>query len=135
MFHKWNKNEDLTREIRMENNIKNRFDAQSLAKNVREKRGIRPLRDIESELGIPIATLSRIEHAKLPDYYNLCKICDWLGDHVGKYFVVDDINDDPITTQLRAAQKMSAETASAFMDLIRSVYMQVLEESNDEDKA
>lgn len=121
----------------MQQRLGYRFDAQELGKRVREKRGDRSLRAIEAEVGIPIATLSRIENAKLPpDYHNLGIICHWLGVNPGKFFIIgDSASDDSITTQLRAAQKMNAETASAFVDLFRAAYMEILEQASDEDKA
>jgi len=112
-----------------------RFDAQKLGDRVREKRGDRSLRAIAAETGIPLANLSRIENAKLsPDYHNLGVICGWLGENPGIFFIIDDsTSDDPITTQLRAAQKLSPETASAFMDLFRAAYMEILEQTDQND--
>lgn len=121
----------------MQQRLGYRFDAQELGKQVRAKRGNRSLRSIEAEVGIPIATLSRIENARLlPDYHNLGIICRWLGVNPGEFFIIDDsASDDSITTQLRAVQKMSAETASAFMDLFRAAYLEILEQLKEEEQA
>ena len=121
----------------MQQHLGYRFDAQKLGKRVREKRGDRSLRVIQAEIGISISILSRIENAKLPpDYYNLGVICGWLGENPGNFFVIENPTDDnPITVQLRAAQKMSAETASAFMDLFRAAYIEVLEQVGEDEKA
>ncbi len=115
-----------------------RFDIQTFAKMVREKRGSRTLREIAQELDMSIATLSRIENAKFPpDPDNYGIICYWLKVNPGIFYVLDQQsdNDDPIMIQLRATQKMSAETANAFMDLFRAAYEKVLEQANEEDKA
>jgi transcriptional regulator with XRE-family HTH domain len=121
----------------MQQRLGYRFDAQKLGKRVREKRGDRPLRVIETEIGISISILSRIENAKLPpDYHNLGVICGWLGENPGNFFVIENpTENNPIAVQLRAAQKMSAETASAFMDLFRAAYMEILEQISEDEKA
>lgn len=106
-----------------------------LAKRVREKRGERSLRDISSELGIGIATLSRIESGKLPDLVNFGIVTNWLGDNQAMYFHTDEHSSDSLQIQLRAAQKMSAETAAAFADIIRAAYQQALDAASEDEKA
>lgn len=115
----------------------NIFDSQLLAKRMREKRGSRSLRDIAAELDIGIATLSRIENGKLPDLHNFGVIFQWLGDNPAIYFQVDASghSDDQITTQLRAAQAISPETASAFMKIIRAGYAQILNQISEDMKS
>ncbi len=113
-----------------------KLDRQLLAQRVREKRGERSLRDLAEELGIGIATLSRIENAKLPDFHNFGAICYWLGDNPAMYFQLDEgDNADPLTGQLRAAQNMSGETAKAFMEIIRAAYAHVLDWAGEDEKA
>jgi transcriptional regulator with XRE-family HTH domain len=113
-----------------------KFDAKLLAKRVREKRDTQSLRDLAAELQISIATLSRIENGKMPDLYNFGIILEWLGDSPTMYFYADPKDtDDTIMGQLRAAQNISAETASAFMEVIRAAYLQVLDQVGEEDKA
>jgi transcriptional regulator with XRE-family HTH domain len=133
LFYKWKK---LT-SVAMKTRPMYKLNLQMLAKRVREERGNRTLREIAAELDIDIATLSRVENAKLlPDYHNLGVICHWLGDNPGIYFLIEEgDSDDPITTQLRAIQSMSVETASAFMDVIRAAYETLLEQSNNADMA
>ncbi|MCC6613396.1 MAG: helix-turn-helix transcriptional regulator [Anaerolineae bacterium] len=108
-----------------------RLNLELLGKRVREKRGKRSLREISAELDIGIAVLSRVENAKLlPDYHNFGVLCHWLGDHPGEYFIINDEDTtDPLTTQLRAAKNMSLETATAFAEIIRAAYEQVLEQT------
>jgi hypothetical protein len=113
-----------------------KFNRQLFGQRVREKRGTRSLREVSDELQNQISpsTLSRIENGKLPDVHNLVAIWDWLGDDFSLFILSDD-KDDPIVGQLRAAQNMSAETASAFMEIIRAAYAEILEAADDEDKA
>ncbi|MDX1993583.1 MAG: helix-turn-helix domain-containing protein [bacterium] len=120
----------------MERPLNNRFDADALAKMVRTKRGAQSLRNVEVETGVPKSTLSRIEKGQLVDYHNLCKVCDWLGLHVGHFFLIDDsASDDSITTQLRAAQDMSVETANAFEALFRAAYTEILAQIAEDERA
>lgn len=114
-----------------------RFNGELFAKDVREKRGDKPLRDLAEELTISIATLSRIENAKMPpDAHNLGILCHWLGENPLKYYVIlNPESNDPMTIQLRAAQQMSAETAAAFMDLIRVAYEEILAQAGEDEKA
>ncbi len=113
----------------------NRFKNELFGKRVREKRGDRSLRTVAAELGISIATLSRIENGKLPDVYNLAEIFYWLGDNPANYFILEERDDNDLTIQLRAAQAMSAETAGAFMEIIRAAYLQVLDQATEDEKA
>jgi hypothetical protein len=113
-----------------------RFNGELFAKDVRAKRGERSMREIEKEIGIPIATLSRIENGKIPDAHNFGIFWNWLGENPSKYYIIlNPDSDDTITTQLRAAQKMSPETAAAFKDLIRAVYEEILAKTSEEERA
>jgi transcriptional regulator with XRE-family HTH domain len=113
----------------------NRFKNDLLAKRVREKRGDRTLRELAPELGISIATLSRIERGKFPDVYVLGELFNWLGDNPSAYFIIDRDDTTDVTVQLRAMQSMSAESAAAFMEVIRAAYIQVLDQASEDDKA
>lgn len=120
----------------MNNPSERPFNIEKLAQDVREKRGDRTMREIEAEVGIPISTLSRVERGKYPDYDNLSLICDWLGTSPGDYFrSLSQNKDDSLKTQLRAAQKMSAETAAALMDLIHAAYEEILAQAGEDEKA
>lgn len=50
----------------------------SIGPLVRERRGIRGIREVAAEIGISYATLSRIENGKMPDLERFSKICKWL---------------------------------------------------------
>lgn len=52
---------------------------QELSVRIREKRGLRGMRDIAKEIGISPATLSRIETGKQPDIGTFSKLCRWLN--------------------------------------------------------
>jgi transcriptional regulator with XRE-family HTH domain len=107
------------------------FDLARLAKAVREKRGDRSLRAIAPEVRVSFSTLSRVESGSYPDVVNLVLIFAWLQANPADYFILDN-DHDPLSVQLRAMQGMSAETASALMDVIRAVYGQVLEQANSQ---
>lgn len=110
------------------------INQQLLAERVRKKRGDKTLRELEAEIGVSIAVLSRVERAKkLPDLVNFGVLCHWLGDDPTLFFIIDDHDtSDPLTVQLRAAKLMSAATAGAFADIIRAAYTQLLEQENAE---
>ena len=50
----------------------------SIGPLVRERRGVRGIREVAAEIGISYATLSRVENGKLPDLQTFSKICTWL---------------------------------------------------------
>jgi len=50
----------------------------SIGPLVKEKRGVKGIREVAAEIGISYATLSRIENGKLPDLQTFSKICTWL---------------------------------------------------------
>lgn len=50
----------------------------SISPLVREKRGVRGIREVAAEIGISYATLSRVENGKVPDLETFSKICKWL---------------------------------------------------------
>ncbi|CAG0946822.1 hypothetical protein ANRL1_03315 [Anaerolineae bacterium] len=120
----------------MENTPGYKFDIQRLARRIREKRGTNSLRDISAQIGVSIATLSRVERAKLPpDYHNLGILCYWLGDNPAEYFILEEGDNNDLTVQLRAAHKVSEKTADAFMEIIRAAYAEVLAQAADDEKA
>ncbi|MCC7206029.1 MAG: XRE family transcriptional regulator [Anaerolineae bacterium] len=104
------------------------FKLHELAADVRAKRGERSLRDVAEETQISIATLSRVENAKMPpDFHNFGILCHWLDRRPQDYFELDlRMGDDPIVAQLRAAQEISVETAGAFAEVIRAAYDHLL---------
>ena len=50
----------------------------SIGPLVRERRGVKGIREVATEIGISYATLSRVENGKLPDLQTFSKICTWL---------------------------------------------------------
>jgi len=50
----------------------------SIGPLVREKRGVKGIREVAAEIGISYATLSRVENGKVPDLKTFSKICTWL---------------------------------------------------------
>ncbi|MCB9457304.1 MAG: helix-turn-helix domain-containing protein [Anaerolineaceae bacterium] len=101
-----------------------RFDIQRLAQLVREKRGMRTLRDIGQELQLSISTLSRIEREHFPpDWHTLFILSKWLDIHPGEFLVSDEDSDqNDLSIQLRAARNMSSESALALMEAVKAMY-------------
>lgn len=114
----------------------NRFNNALFAERVRNRRGERTLRDVAKELDLSIATLSRIENRKAPDVETFARLCHWIGDNPAIYLYPDNPADEDVATiQLRAAQAMSGETAAALMEIVRALYVDVLNQTSDTDKA
>ncbi len=51
----------------------------TLGSLLQKKRGSMGIRAAAAEIGISAATLSRIEHGRVPDLETLRKVCAWLG--------------------------------------------------------
>lgn len=58
---------------------------ESLGVLVREKRKLRKLREVATEIGISAATLLRVEGGKIPDVATFGKICNWLQIDPGSF--------------------------------------------------
>lgn len=109
-----------------------RIDRERLAKDIRDKRGERSLREVADEIGVGHMTLSRVESGHYSNEYNFERILSWLGNDPTKYFIIDPDDQSPEAIQLRAMKGMSAETAAAFMDVIRAIYGQISSDGNTE---
>lgn len=53
--------------------------AHEIGRMVRERRGVRSVRDVAPEIGVSAATVSRIERGHPPDFGTLSKAFSWLG--------------------------------------------------------
>jgi transcriptional regulator with XRE-family HTH domain len=63
-----------------------RLSPKMLGNLLLRKRGSMGIRAAAAEIGISSATLSRIEHGRLPDLDTLQKVCRWLGVDPAGYF-------------------------------------------------
>jgi transcriptional regulator with XRE-family HTH domain len=105
------------------------MNVKELSLHVKEKRGSRGVREVAKEIGISIATLSRIESGKQPDLQNFTKICRWLGIEPNTILGFSSMDEDCADTvvpsvtyaHLRADREMSPETVQKLADLIMSV--------------
>jgi transcriptional regulator with XRE-family HTH domain len=63
------------------------MNLKALGNLLNQKRGSMGVRAAAGEIGISPATLSRIEHGRVPDIETLGKVCRWLGvdpaDYIG----------------------------------------------------
>lgn len=66
-----------------------RFDSDWFAKDIRFKKGNKPLSIISTETGVSKATLSRLQNKKVPDIETYYKLCKWIGSPLEKYFISD----------------------------------------------
>ena len=68
----------MKREHLVKKQAKALLNSSLLAKRIKDKRGKIGLREIAKEIGVSLATISRIEKGKLPDVDTFIKICQWL---------------------------------------------------------
>lgn len=110
-----------------------RLAIEQLGPMLRERRGSRGIRAIAAEIGISIATLSRVETGKQPDLDTFSKICQWLSidpsEVLGGGIPVDRNDEDNSTlatrsgvfAHFRAEKAMKPETAQHLGALILAV--------------
>ena len=98
---------------------------QNLGTIVREKRGVRGLREVAREIGTSPATLSRVEGGKMPDITTFGKLCGWLELDPGRILGVKSSGDalsqhSPGTAvaHLRAQREIGPRTAGALASVI-----------------
>lgn len=101
----------------------------SLGVLVRDRRGSKKVRETAMEIGIGVATLTRVESGRIPDLATFGKICTWLGEDPGSF-----LGFEPKTTQgpmapsdegpflasahLKADQAPQPETVKALAQMI-----------------
>lgn len=73
----------------------------SIGPLVRERRGVRGIREVAAEIGISYPTLSRVENGKMPDLETFSKICKWLELDPGEILGCGN-KTKPIPTEERA---------------------------------
>ena len=110
-----------------------RLAIEQLGPMLRERRGNRGIRAIAAEIGVSIATLSRVETGKQPDLDTFSKICRWLSidpsEVLGCGLPVDrnDAGNSAIASgssvfaHFRAEKTMKPETAQHLGALILAV--------------
>ncbi len=101
-----------------------KLDIAVFAKQLREKRGVRGIRETATEIGVSSATLSRVENGNLPDLQRFAKICEWLGvdpaDVLGlstKRKVIASA-----AVHFRKDQTLNTDVAAALADMIMKAH-------------
>jgi len=61
-----------------------RITIEQLGPMLKDRRGNRGIRAVAAEIGVSIATLSRVETGKQPDLDTFSKICRWLSIDAGE---------------------------------------------------
>lgn len=100
-----------------------KISLENMGQLLREKRGERGMRETAQEIGISLATLSRVESGKLPDIETFKKLCNWLeidaGEILGtKASTVTYQQQDMPTVYFRADKNLSPNTVNALAELI-----------------
>jgi transcriptional regulator with XRE-family HTH domain len=80
---------------------------------LRDRRGVRGLRQIAQEIGISAATLTRIEGGRLPDIGTFQKICSWLKINPAEILDISIPNSPDLADTLIAAVHLRADQALA----------------------
>ncbi len=97
---------------------------QNLGSIVRERRGVRGLREVAREIGTSPATLSRVEGGKLPDLTTFGKLCRWLeidpSELLGIRKPEEAQRSNPVVAaaHLRAKREITPATARALANVI-----------------
>src|SRR5690554_6137299 len=95
---------------------------ENLGQMLRKKRGENGMRSTANEIGISLATLSRVESGKLPDIDTFTKICKWMELDAGKVLGTrseeESVGAVLPSIHMRADKNLSPETAGALAELI-----------------
>ena len=97
----------------------------SLGKLVRDRRGVRRLREVAQEIGISPATLMRIESGRTPDVETFGKVCRWLGTDPGDFLGFESSGDSStgepplrVSAHFRVDRLPLPETANALARML-----------------
>lgn len=108
-----------------------KMNPKTLGNLLQQKRGSMGIRAAASEIGISPATLSRIEHGRVPDLETLRKVCRWLGVDPAEYFGAASKPQPAGTSSFQVVFKkdraISQKTSKALGNLILAAYKQFSE--------
>ena len=88
---------------------------------VKEKRGVTGLRDTAKEIGISLATLSRIENGKVPDLDTFSKLCKWLDIDPAQIMGITpkkDSQSQQVSVHFKKDDAVAPDTAKALAEMI-----------------
>jgi transcriptional regulator with XRE-family HTH domain len=94
-----------------------------LGKKIVERRGADGVRAAAKKIGIPPATLSRIENGHVPDLEKFAKICTWLGEDPNQFlgFESPKAAKQTASVHMRKKNTTTPETAIALGAMIIAV--------------
>lgn len=104
------------------------MNVKDFSSTLRRKRGNLPLRQVEQESGVSIATLSRLEKGGEPDFTTYVKLCRWMGvsldyffgGHKGARPILS--HEDTIRRSIRADGSLSQEDRLVLTRIIDLIY-------------
>lgn len=96
---------------------------EDLGRRIIDRRGPNGVRVAAKEIGIPPATLSRIENGHVPDLANFAKICVWLGEDPNQFLGLEQKSStlQTATVHMRKKNTTTIETANALGAMIIAV--------------
>ena len=91
-----------------------------LGRKLLEKRAGRGIREVASEIGVSLSTLSRVERGNLPDLETFGKICRWLGVDPGEVLKVkpSPAPKPPVAVHFKKDRVLAPRTAQALAEMI-----------------
>lgn len=108
--------------------MKSTLNNELLSSMIKSKRQTKGLRDTAKEIGIGLATLSRVEQGNLPDVETFIKLCNWLGVSTD-IFITDNTPKKNVTSekdsliyQLRSSGELDQNTVAAIITLVELAY-------------
>jgi transcriptional regulator with XRE-family HTH domain len=92
---------------------------ENLGRLLRERRGKRGMREAAAEIGVSIATLSRLEAGKLPDIETFKRLCAWLDLDAGEVLGARAAPKETLRgVHLKANRTLPPATAAALGEMI-----------------
>lgn len=100
------------------------FDSRFFAAILRTRRGEQSLRDVATETGVSIATLSRIENGETPDMEIFLVLSSWTRWPTSAFLNAGEARDTVqfVEQALRDDGVLASETIDAFLVLLRVVH-------------
>lgn len=97
------------------------INLKNIGLKIKEKRGVAGLRDTAKEIGISLATLSRIENGKVPDLETFSKLCKWLDLDPADMMGIQpkkDSQSQQVSVHFKKDDAVAVDTAQALATMI-----------------
>jgi len=102
-----------------------------LVERIKQKRGLKGIRETAAKIGISSATLSRVERGYLPDLETFQKICHWVEIDPGEVLGFQSVRAKPeVRVHFKKESTMSPATAQALSELILLAQKELLNEES-----